>query len=651
MKPGAGFDGPNIYVRILNCLRSPIPAEQDYALHHMVKISHERGDKYRFDSFPGLADGLLERLLSVSSLFYDVEWRVSFTQDNENNDIEVLDGIDGTPDIVHRIQQLKRIGGPDDLQSEDFAHKMNKFLEAALTLRNLAILDENAYYLSDMAQVRDYLSIALNLPSTPATVEMKHYALDVAEQVVRYWRMSETDPLYQSLLQVIVDGTDRGAVVTALRVLCRISLNLEDANTLPGIPVSMIQRLFEWIALEDEEFTSACLDFLYQYTALPKNVLFLFSNCNDLALTPFTTQLSRLLQYRAAMLPQKIVLSRQIPVVPATEPPEVPKDLLDTFLRHEEPERSKLWLRSVYEEDAQSHVTQIELWQAYQNRFNNLPNAHALLQAAEFIKNVSSIFQGANAQVITEPTQRFIIKGIRPRHVPIDPKGRAYSRCQWKDPDSEPCKAWLLKPRHILEHIARTHLHLKRQEGGSWDSSPDGEALPKDCYWSNCRHFERRNMSSPTAKELGVHVKTHLPDQSTKSAYRQKYNRTPANQIVPSKMIDGDIRPTCIPSIDSVHGREAKHTQFVYQNTGVDELGNPIGLPLTSAWILRNLARNTPRAMAMIEDVDHDVVRLQAMEGIFGPIRERLMFVIAHNRPLAGIASEILAWVERGMAP
>ena len=76
MKPGAGFEGPNIYVRILNSLRCAVPEEQDYALHHMVKISHERGDKYRFDSFPGLAEGLLEHLLKVSSFFYDVEWKI-----------------------------------------------------------------------------------------------------------------------------------------------------------------------------------------------------------------------------------------------------------------------------------------------------------------------------------------------------------------------------------------------------------------------------------------------------------------------------------------------------------------------------------------------------------------------------------------------
>ena len=649
MKPGAGFEGPNIYVRILNCLRCPIPEEQDYALHHMVKISHERGDKYRFDSFPGLAEGLLERLLTISSFFYDVAWSVSYTQDID--DIDVLDGINGTPDILQRIQSLDRIDTPDELQTEEAAHKFNKVLEAGLTLRNLSMLEDNGLYLSEMCQLRDFLSIALNLPPSTLTTEMKHYALDIAEQVTRYWRMDELDPLYRTLLQIVDDGTDRGAVVTALRALCRISMNLDDSNLLPEVPITMLRRLLEWIVLEDEEFTGACLDFLYQFTAIPKNVLSLLRIGNDLDLAAFSAQLSRLLQYRASPVTIKTTVAKAVPVASATEVPSVPRELMDQFLRNEEPERSKMWLQSVFEEEPQSHITQIALWQAYQQRFVDYAGQAALLQAADFIKNVSNVFQGANAQVITGPSQRFIIKGIRPRHAPMDSKGRVYTRCQWKSPGAKPCGEYQLKPRHMLDHIARVHLDLERGEDGSWNfKASRGDPIP-DCHWANCRHFERRGSVAATAHELGLHVKTHLPDVSTKSAFRQKHNRTSATQTVPIKMLDGDVRPVMPSNIDPEYGREAVYKDIVFQNTLKDEMGNAMGLPLTSALILRNLARNTPKAIALVEDVDHDAVRLQTMEELFGPIRERLMYVIAHNRPLAGYASDIMAWVEKGMTP
>ena len=78
MLPGTGFLGPNIYVRAQLSLQSGIPDEEQYALHHLVKISHERGDKYRFDQFPGLAEALVKKVLQVTGLFYDVGWEVSY---------------------------------------------------------------------------------------------------------------------------------------------------------------------------------------------------------------------------------------------------------------------------------------------------------------------------------------------------------------------------------------------------------------------------------------------------------------------------------------------------------------------------------------------------------------------------------------------
>ena len=115
-------------------------------------------------------------------------------------------------------------------------------------------------------------------------------------------------------------------------------------------------------------------------------------------------------------------------------------------------------------------------------------------------------------------------------------------------------------------------------------------------------------------------------------------------------MLDGDVRPETKPKVDPQFGRQATHKQMTYQNIAVDEVGNAAGLPLTSALILRNLARNTPKAMQLIDNADHDKLRQQSLEGLFGPIQERLMYVVAHNRPLAGYASDILALVEKGMA-
>lgn len=653
MKPGAGFDGPNIYVRTLQGLRSPLPEEQDYALHHLVKISHERGDKYRFDAFPGLGEGLVEFVLQVSSLFYDVEWEICYSQ--EEHDINILDGIQGTPDIIQRIACLKRLDNADEMESPVFARELTKILEAGLTIRNLALLEDNALYLSEMPPLRDFLAISLNLPPLPMVTELKHYMLDVAEQVSKYWQMDASDPLYRSLLQMIQDGHDRGAILTALRAICRISMNLETTNLLEGVPMLVIRRIFEWAVLEDEELVGASLDFLYQYTAIPANVRYLLDHSSEVSLIPFLGQLTRLLQFRASVAYHKIPATKHIPVKAASEICSVPAELLEQFMKFDEPDRSNQWLRSVFEEDNDSHITQIALWQAYQARFSGHSQQSALLPAAEFIKNVSSIFTGANAQVVTGPAQKFIIKGIRPRHTPVDGKGRVFTRCQWKTHGTNSCGSFHFKPRLMFEHILDAHILIQRSPEGKWDYQPDPSkgSSPRDCFWANCRHFAKRNTSLPTSAELAMHIKTHLPDMSVKSGSRQKHNRNPANQIMPTRISNGNVLSNDMPPLDPELGREATYKQLMYQSTVVDERGNAAGLPLTSILVLRNMARNVPKAMVLIaKDQDSEESMAEArnlwMEQLFEPLKEKLLHVMAHNRPLGSHVSDVISWIDRG---
>ena len=632
-------------------MRSQVPEEQDYALHHLVKISHERGDKYKFDAFPNLAEGLIEYVLGISSLFYDVKWEICYSDHEE--EINVLDGISGTPDILQRIQSLKRVDTSDEMESEEFSRKLTKILEACLTIRNLSLLEDNAVYLSEMTQLRDFLSIALNLPNSPIVTELKHYALDISEQVTKYWQMGESDPLYRSLLNQVNNGHDRGAILTSLRAISRISMSLEDTNLLKGVPVSVIKRICEWTLLDDEDLVGACLDFLYQFTAVPDNVRLLLSAADEIALPSFLGQLTRLLQYHARTEYKKLDATNAIKAGSASEIPNVPQDLMDQFLKYEEPDRSNHWLKAVFEEDAESDITQIALWQAYQARFAEYTSPTTqLLPAAEFIKNVSTIFAGANAQVVNGVNHKFIIKGIRPRHAPMDPKGRVYNRCLWKVTGSKPCGEFFLKPKHMFDHVVFDHLGIDRRADGTWDfgSTTRASQRPNDCYWSNCRHF--MNGGQPSPYQLGMHIKTHLPDVSNKAVIRQKHNRTPANQTaMPVKDINGKTVSTGVAKVDTTQGREATYNYQLFQDTAVDELGNAAGLPLTSALVLRNLARNIPKAVALVDIINRDAFLIDCMEKLFGPLKDKFTFVMAHNRPLAGYVSDVMGLLDKGNAP
>ena len=653
----AGFEGPNIYVRTLNALRSGVPEEQDYALHHLVKISHERGDKYKFEAFPGLADGLIEKALEVSVLFYNLKWNISLREDEHTKELYSLDGINGTSDILQRIQSLQSLDLSDEMETDEFHHSLTKINEAGLVLRNMSLLEDNAEYLSRKHPLRDFLSVALNLPTLPSVTELQHYALDIAEQLTKYWSLDVSDPLYLSLLKQL-DGIDRGAILTALRAISRISMNLEESNRLKDVPISIIKRICEWVLLDDEELVHSCLDFLYQYTAVPDNVALLLASTwdNTLSLSSLLSQLVRLLLFNSHEVISKRLIAPATPVTPAKEIPPIPVDLLEQITKFDEPDRSSHWLRSCFEEDPESDITQIALWQAYQARFTEFSTAqNPLSPAADFIKNVSATFSTANAQVIPGPNPKFIIKGIRPRHVPTDFKGNHYSRCLWKPPGQlKACGELLLRPKDMWEHIVILHLRLSQTDGGKFDLKGVDQQQLFNCHWAGCRHFAATG-GTKSPYEVGMHLKTHLPDTSEMASTRAKHNRS--LPIRPSSH-DPDVGSATngyggaasFPDFEELGGRDAAFSLQTWYTTATDERNDAAGLPLTSVLVLRNLARNIPKAAITLQDRTGDRAgkdKVGWTQGLFSPLKERLWFVIAHNKPLAHYVVDLMGMIER----
>jgi chromatin structure-remodeling complex subunit RSC9 len=203
----------------------------------------------------------------------------------------------------------------------------------------MAMLEENAEFLSRLFPLRDFLSIALNLPVRPTTVEMKHYALDIAEQVTKYYSLRPEDPLYISLLAQL-NTSDRGAILTSLRAISRISMHLEENNRLVGVPVSTVTSISDWTLLDDEELVHACLDFLYQYTALVDNVSTMVT---EMPMAGLINQLVRLLLHGAKPVEVKKMIKPPSKKQPASEIPALPNDLLEQLLKLDEPSRSTHW--------------------------------------------------------------------------------------------------------------------------------------------------------------------------------------------------------------------------------------------------------------------------------------------------------------------
>ncbi|KAI1758099.1 arid/bright DNA binding domain-containing protein [Xylaria castorea] len=629
--PPAGYEGPNIYTRCLQALRSGIPAEQAFALNHLVKISYERGDKYKFDSFLGLAEGLIEKSLEIGSLFYDVDWQISYSEDQDSSNPSVLDGLDGTPDILERIRNLTPKSVLDHLQPADFSDGLLRITEAVLTMRNMVMLVENAVYMGEVYPLKDVLCIILHLPDLEMLVEIKHFALDIAEQVTPWLLLDSNDPLYRTLLAQL-DSADRGTILTALRAISRISMNLEDTNKLQGVPAVVLQNIMNWLLLNDEELMDACLDFLYQYTAVVANVESLLEAVNMENVVP---HLVRLLAHGAKRVKEERILQPEKKELCTEEVPPLPFDLHEKLRNTDEPTRCFQWLKTLFEEDAESHITQIAIWQAYQGSFGALAGVRSNLSAADFIRNVSHVFANARAQIIRGPgeVQRFIIEGIRARTAPCHYETREeYTRCQWqmvKGAVPKRCNQFFLSGEQMWHHVLTAHIGVLVGENGKIEN----KEITTSCDWTDCVKYP----TSKTVKlaELTRHIKTHVPSapkRPQQDGAEPAVKRQRKSYITPAKTMSLTWEKTVVTSDE--------------RKPNVEQAA---GIPLSAVLVLRNIARNVVKTESEEELLKKNETGGESggwNEKLFRPVMARLFEVMTENKALAGYITSLLHLVQ-----
>ncbi|PNS14179.1 Chromatin structure-remodeling complex subunit rsc9 [Sphaceloma murrayae] len=687
--PGTGFIGPNIYVRAQLALQSGLPDEERYALHHLVKISHERGDKYRFDQFPGLAEALIRKVLQVSGLFYNVDWSIDYTSPAGNAE-DVLDGIAGTSNILSKLESNITYDLNDTVQSGTYFDELSRISEAALILRNMVMLDENAHYVAKLPLIKDYMTIILTL-THPSLIELQHNALETFEQVAVYSNVECKEPLYPALLNQL-RSDDRGKIVITLRTTARLGMRFRENKRLEDVPGDILHNVCSWLALEDDEMRSACLDFLYQFSSVGDNAERLLRTVDTHTLIK---QLTRLL----------LAGARESPYVPRHQKSPQPEDrsptlvprlapgFIEQMLRYAEPERSSHWLRMCFEDDPSAEMTQIDLWKSYQGTFLKHNLTHPHLIAGDFIKNVSNTFSGASAQVAGQ--NKYVIRGIKPRSVPVDRRGKELIRCQWhgpKKPDeeqtssifayaqTEECGLFYPNGPSLHQHILTHHLDIPvkgaTQPTGetalpapilnSLDLEKKNDLDPGRCAWSTCKHRIQPDVPKKYRWILFArHIETHVPDEQLAKG-----------QKVLAKEKKADT--------ESVHQ---------WLNTSVDEsLRDPCGVPLGAALCLRNIARGIGKLteegesmdellravggsvdlagqteeeeadetaededgeddpQVVLKKPDPNSKKAKLMRGVFGSVKEKLFFIMGHNYVLKDHVGDVLRMMARSGA-
>ncbi|OJD20547.1 hypothetical protein ACJ73_08118 [Blastomyces percursus] len=553
---------PRIYNHCVKGLQSRIPSEVDFALHHLVVISDERGDKFKFDDFPFLAEELVEKIMEITYLVSGIRWEVDYTSLEAPRD-NLLYGT-GNTDILEKMAKFPITLGGDNVETEEFAHQLRNIKEAALTLRNMSMLEANAVFLSTLEIFKDGMLVILNSPRQPRFNEILNYALDTIEQVCPYWETDPGDPLFNTLFELL-GSSDRYHILTALKIMILYSMELETIKRFQGVPDDKVKMLMSYTLLEqDKELLSGTLDFFYQYTAIPENVEDLLSNFS--LPTTLIPRLTNLLLFEGERDINEIVDREECKAPAPTTIPIVPPDLHAMLLQLPEPERCSRWLKCCFIEDPECDITQLALWHAYQNCFadERVPGV-TTLPAAEFINTVSRTFATAQAQVVPGAVAKFIIRGIRPLETSYDLNGYPYHQCKWNGPSGQ-CRVAFIDPAKLKDHVFREHMLLNPADLGNLR---DAQRPTNVCAWETCREFQIPTIN--TARVAG-HVSTHLPPLMDMNSPPPP----PSRKIIQPKLT----------------------RLFDYYPTPVDEKGDPVGIAYKAILILRNIIRNLPKESA-----------------------------------------------------
>lgn len=134
---------------------------------------------------------------------------------------------------------------------------------------------------------------------------------------------------------------------------------------------------------------------------------------------------------------------------------------------------------------ADGELTQVDFWNLYKDTFSPFQDKQGLLVASDVIKNVTHVFTNALAMVLTDPIQRFIVRGVDRRK---DSVSSDRFKCLW---DRTQCPAPASNSsselyEHVLEHFVAI------------------ETAEFPCLWSSCQHAP---LSQPA---LRAHILTHL---------------------------------------------------------------------------------------------------------------------------------------------
>ncbi|KAK7064085.1 ribosomal RNA-processing protein 1 [Favolaschia claudopus] len=526
--------------RMTLSLRSGIHQEINWALDRLCRLF--QNETYLLKTIPGLIDALFEW----------PEWYVKEGY-KASNDIQSL------------------FSPPPEL-----ALKRRHALESLFVLRNAALHEPNAQELSYHAHSFPLIWDAFNNlnSSVDDHSEFLLNSIDFFHSLAPTYTLpphlarTSWNPI-PPLAHIAGSSSDRSLILAALSALALILSNPSNASQLSPDSPALAASLRYLPLFTDKPLVDVCLSYLYAHLSHPVMAkMFLL----HLQMPVVVRLLVSLILSEQVEETITIDVTGPVHTVPSITVPmkdhELTKEEREGLLGRDEPNRCYDWMKLMFVSKPDGELTQVEFWNLYKDTFSPYASEHRLLVASDVIKNVSTVFPSAQAMVLQGDVQKFIVRGVDRRKVPLTER----FKCLW---NKSQCPApGFTDPGHLFDHIL--------------DHITAAEESECPCLWASCSQH-----AIPKAA-LRPHILTHISGTETRiKTPSQSDTITLSSADSPHPMSDPTNRPPPPP----------RSTVITFRQPTAD----PPSTSLTALLCIRILFRAsiTTSQEALRADADH----------------------------------------------
>ncbi|KAI9485941.1 MAG: hypothetical protein EXX96DRAFT_547084 [Benjaminiella poitrasii] len=324
--------------RILLSLQSSLPNETDWAFNTLVKFSYA-SENFSLDFMPTLIDLLLTFTDTFFKEQIDNELDMFSSKAEQENYERVLQ-------VFHIIRNFSFL----EMNIRRLAMHERLF---SLLIRSITTLEPGSHY-----------------------GELSRHCLDILENIAPQVTLTNRDdPYFRTMIKLLFTN-DRSFILGAIRALTRVAVTETNERILSYAEQNVVERMAQFLMIDDEELEAATLEYLYQYSSLrgsfssqllkcyPGNLIGLltgFLSYKSVLAPPSSSAIGTLHGIPAAQLIKKAEIS-----VP--EPPSIPD--LTNYAYLDEPYRCLGWLKDqLMNGTEEDKISLKEIFNEYQKLF------------------------------------------------------------------------------------------------------------------------------------------------------------------------------------------------------------------------------------------------------------------------------------------